>query len=843
MNPLNLRIGVVPSIQSHVSLSRSLKDEIQLKFMESMTLGQALEHQFDTPALFCTYYIEGEEKIPRLSKPCERLVQTKGKDIWISMLAVDYDLPKVDGKKAPWESEDGPWDLLAQLSDHPELWPTAFYSTRHGARLVYALSRALSPHDAEKAYGKLLSRLREVGIEGDENTRDWTRLFALPFITKDDGTKLWEDPTIFVETYPDRLLNPDLLIERQAAPFVPCIVDGDKPDAKQVERILWRESAQSPFHKRAKELLKNNSFAAYLFDGSAADFRSGERDSKINTMAWTVVRTLFGKKGMEEIGPEHAYAVMHRGIAQMSPDEDEPNKDWTDVLWEKTCRIWEAAVDKAELERRTDEEIENEVLAGWRKAQIEEGLSVQGLLAQTGMKDERALLKRNLIVIAGRDNYLLGPRGVYSSYPVPIAGLHGAIEMMGLGRLYGLERFGERVSETDLRREHGVPVQEVVGRLGQKGAALSGLDSEHRTLYVPTYYRRDIEPAYVREVEEWLQVFAGERFDRLADWIAHSQDVPRPICALSLTGPPGAGKSFLAELLGAMFGPGQKNNETVFGQFNFRLKDNPVIHIDEGLENLKGRHIDAKFREFVTGGNLMLSQKNVDDRSYEVYPRVIISANNLDALHHIVASRDLDDDSHAALVERILHLEIDGKARRLVERKRTENWIRGDKLALRHFAWLYENRSIPSKYEGAGRFVVEGDRRSEMLEGTRFNSPLIEAVMRVLIRAIEAVGSVANAPEIDDDGMVMCSASAVSQLMSQQQADFYNLPRSPKGVAKALKRLSNNKSVKHPTRRWLVPLEFLLNYAIETGAKCDRLQQAFKEAHGERALQTFMHEL
>jgi hypothetical protein len=289
--------------------------------------------------------------------------------------------------------------------------------------------------------------------------------------------------------------------------------------------------------------------------------------------------------------------------------------------------------------------------------------------------------------------------------------------------------------------------------------------------------------------------------------------------------------------MGAMFGPGMKNGAQIFGQWNFRLRDNPVIHLDEDLGELQGiKNIDARFREFVTGGNFTLSQRNVDERSYEVYPRVILAANDLEALRHIMASRDLADASHYALAERLLHIEVDEDAKHLVTRNVTENWIKDECLALRHFAWLYENRAIPSEWAGIGRFLVEGDRKSEVLQESRFSSPVIEAVQRALVKIVESNGNLSAGAEVKGT-VVKASATRISELMNMQSHDFYAVTKSPKAIGAALRKLANNLSTRHPVRLWHVPIEILLRYAIETGAPCDRLRKLYTEAHSPAALQ------
>lgn len=831
MDPLKLRVSVFPHTKL-MSMGRCVKDGLPVNFGDASTWGEALTKHYPTPALAVGYSVVGEPRTPRLAKRDERQIAKMGGEVLVHTLMIDYDLPKVDGQKVPWTDPDAAWDVLAKLTDSPGLWPTAFYTTKHGARLVYVLSHMLSPQDSEHVYKNLIDELRKLGIESDENTKDWTRMFVLPYVTKDDGEKLWENETIWVETFPDHTLNPDLLMGQAAREFEPCIIDSYKPDARRCDILLRKDGKATAMHRIAKKKLDSNDFLVYLFDnGATCDFPAGERDTRINAMAWSVVRGLYGKKGLQEMGPEFPYAVMRHGVSQMPRDEDDPDKDWTDTLWEKTCRIWESMVDEAEMERLDVAELEEEVLVGFKKQLMRDNANIRELMVRYDIETEVGFMKRHMILQSKGEIYMLGRDGFYQTRPVHPMGMHGQAESQGLGSLYGLLQFGERVSEVDLRREYGITVHQIEGRLGLDRGQIAGLGTECVRLQIPTYYVRPLEPLFVPQVDQWLKALAGDYYERLTDWIGHAQQVDRPICALSLTGGPGAGKTFLAELMGERFGPGGKNAEQVFGKWNIGLRDNPVINLDE---HITGPSIDGKFREYVTGGNLMLSQRNVDERSYEVYPRVIVTANNLEALTHIVASRDLDDESHRALVERILHIQVDEEAKEMVRREETENWIRGDRLALRHFAWLYENRAQPSQWQGSGRFLVEGEQHSEVLQEARFNSPMVEAVMDLLVSLIESPGNSGDDINIRED-LIHCSATKLAQVMKAKNAEYYHLTKSAKGIGAALRKLSIAHT-SNPVRIWHVPVEPILRHAMSVGAKCPRLREIYETHHGEEAI-------
>lgn len=69
----------------------------------------------------------------------------------------------------------------------------AFYATKHGARFLHALSKAVPSDEWRAWYLGLLDVYRDVGLVCDRSCADPTRLFAAPKITRDDGSKSWED--------------------------------------------------------------------------------------------------------------------------------------------------------------------------------------------------------------------------------------------------------------------------------------------------------------------------------------------------------------------------------------------------------------------------------------------------------------------------------------------------------------------------------------------------------------------------------------------------------------------------------------------------------------------------
>src|SRR5690606_20552119 len=124
--------------------------------------------------------------------------------------------------------------------------------------------------------------------------------------------------------------------------------------------------------------------------------------------------------------------------------------------------------------------------------------------------------------------------------------------------------------------------------------------------------------------------------------------------------------------------------------------------------------------------------------------RVIVSANNLDALH-------LDDvrtaDDEEAIGERVLMISIPRSSPRTSlagdylesfgRRSRTLGWVSvprtGEPGALtRHLAWLVEHRKV----QRGSRFAVHGEA-GEWMRGAGLRAGLAQDVLIALIHAIE----------------------------------------------------------------------------------------------------------
>jgi len=557
--------------------------------MESVPLSEALERHWDTEAALVTYYSPNDETIPRLKKPALKGLRAAGAEVLISCLVLDYDRHDDKGK-LPWRDRDEAEGAIGEIFQAQVPVPTAYYTTKHGLRLIYELEEPLTPEQSEQAYQNLLKVFDDAGIEMDRKTKDWTHIFFLPNITK-NGENLWDLDYIYHEET-GLTLDGSRLLDTAVLPVQELTLDGDQPDSATADALLvvpGGRGKMTAFMKQAKALLGKGADSPWLFEHQPLPYPQGERNDGIWKLVGRVMFRLWGK--IEGLTPEQCYALLRPSVALIDPATCE--KDPCVELWSQVRRTWENKHQQVEVERVVFEEAQAKMVVGFREQCLKSGTSLEDLAYAVSMS-EVDYMRQHLIIKADKGVYLMTGDGTYLPKSLALSGIMGVINTMGLNQVYDVNgRDGELRSEPELLRMRGRAVAEMKGELGLSHPELRDIGKDTMHMAMPLHYlRTDLKPMFVAEVDRYLKLFAGENYERLVDWIGHALDVRSPVCALSVSGPSGAGKSFLGEILGASFGPGDKNDDEVLTtNFNLGLRDNPVVHVDEGLST--ANHVDA----------------------------------------------------------------------------------------------------------------------------------------------------------------------------------------------------------------------------------------------------------
>ncbi len=260
----------------------------------------------------------------------------------------------------------------------------------------------------------------------------------------------------------------------------------------------------------------------------------------------------------------------------------------------------------------------------------------------------------------------------------------------------------------ELVADYGAPVRRVVVRLGAEASTYDGATGtliEAAAPLVPVTAEHD--PA----VDRWLRLLGGDDPERWLDWLATVTRTDAPTAAVYLRSEPSTGKGMLAIALARLWGASAPCAYVdAIGDFNSGLLTCPLVHLDEGIPAARGLSINssAAFRSLVSESSRRLARKFQDVAVLEGCPRVLVTANNDDAL----ALRDrMSADDVAAVAERILYLRAAPETAAYLEgiggREVTVEWVGapGTVGAIgRHVAWLAEHRPV----RFGPRFLVHG---------------------------------------------------------------------------------------------------------------------------------------
>jgi hypothetical protein len=154
------------------------------KFLDEHDIEYAFKKRWKTDAHFISYQTGG----PRYRKPYAELHR-----VTTQLLVFDLDNPN----HKPWKTQEQVIEWFDQVVKQiPNFY--CIYTTRAGGRLILKLSEPMDVRRAEVAHKMLCSEFVHLNIGIDTKCSDWTRLMRLPFVQREDGDKLWDNPFIDV---------------------------------------------------------------------------------------------------------------------------------------------------------------------------------------------------------------------------------------------------------------------------------------------------------------------------------------------------------------------------------------------------------------------------------------------------------------------------------------------------------------------------------------------------------------------------------------------------------------------------------------------------------------------
>lgn len=841
--------------------------------LESLPLVEALERVWETDAHLLMYHAvdqHGQPAYMRVNKRSPALGQIRkmGADLRVSVVVFDYDLPKSGGVKQRWASPTEVDAFLFKLEKAcatglPE--PTVVYTTTHGARLVFDLTESVSPEHAEALMRWIFLRARERLIELDESCKDWSRLFRLPRVTREDTHQAQHEDPCFVLLIGDAKLDPKTIdVQAEAPPAyaatVPIASSGDEPDQDECREIM-----SSAWTKTAKIWLAGRDSYAVAFAHAAIDAKKG-RDNEIMRLMGQAAGMLYGRQGAS---PEALFALFSEALDQLEPDAQTP--DWRVKAWDIARRVWAAEASrhaaKAEVKGEAVREAKFEV---WPTL-LETMKSAYPRVAQMTADDEAArdFIRGRAIAGAAKGGlFLLQRDGSYADTPVTHDLLQAAIRHAGMDEVLATKEMrGKEMkprSAQSLLDQYAIVVDRVEATPNTPHTRIVQRGSQRALVLKCHKLRKDLEPKRDADVEAWLVELGGEHHTDLTSWLSHSLEVGRAICGLLLVGASSGGKNMLVQGLAECFeDPHANSGDKATSKFNSGLTRNPVVHFEEGIPRGTdlGRAPDELLRALISGGDLELEPKGLATIHALIYPRVLISSNNIEIMSQICGRRDLTEDDLAAIGQRLLYIPVRERVSKWLREKGnydfTRGWVAGDaenhyKLA-RHILWLHKNRKKSTT--GDNRLLVEGSRDSRLMREYSTRTPVSRAVLRSLVQMMESPGNVRDGSRgvvIFDGEMYVIPSAIVDWYERCLQTNMRNVDVNPKTVGKVLRLVSLTKgepevrivpgqpegAARH--RWWQIDLRAVLRESIAAGYTRTRLEEEFLKKHSKDELEYLM---
>lgn len=838
---------------------------------EALHIEDAMATEWETDAHFVGYVAtdaEGNEAPLRINKRKSRfvpeLIQDGGK-VLVRLLSFDHDLHD-EGKREKRSWSGGELEeFVRELEEgSAPFTPTYWYSTKHGSRFVYVLSESVGPEEAEALARGMRRDFAAAGIEMDGACCDWTRLMRLPKTIRGDTETAWyKESSNFMYLQFGGMLDPSRVVpgerrETQAYSAV-TMQFGEKPDESECHDLLYEPGKSgdkmTAWHKRAKKQLNGSDAYPACFEHVAIDDillakkGYGGRNEALLKMIGSMCGLLIA---FDDTTEEHVYALMRETLEQLTVDCPE-QEDWTETGWDLICRMWEGEVGQLAAKRQVRKEQEEkadkekgEIIVQMRQSDREE--------IPTDEEEASLWLQQRMIASDGTLHRLMKGDGTYTINGVPSLILLAAIRDLGVDHLIRTHEFVGNTVKTrtaaDVLTDHCIPITRTLATACEDTSYIQGPPGD-RQLVMPIHQLDlTLEPEFNEDIDKWLQAFFGERYADGVNWLANCLKVQRPICALNLHGASGAGKGMLVLGLQECFRVKKANDGKVLGRFNIGLADSPIVCFDEGLPGTMPGcpSVDQTFRVLTAGGNMPLEGKGKDIIHGTLYPRLIFTSNDLDIIQGIVGNRDLNDDDVAAIESRLMSIKVPQAATNLLvahgQFAHTKEWVgqRSQHLLAKHILSL---NLAQETVKGMGRFLVEGDRGSKMMEGMRLRTEAAQVMIRLLVELIEAHQTGQRTWCLKDQGRVWTTPSAMVEYCESKNIQGMRL--GVKTAGKVLRQIGTQAKGWHspfkgaPKAKWYeIDLGVVIHEALAMGRTCEGTMRLYQERFGEDALGTLL---
>lgn len=748
--------------------------------LDMMSLHDAMHRRHRTDKYFTCYTLEGLDEWPRMAKQALKSFE-ECVPVTTSCFAFDWDTPG----HSPWTEEliEDFFDKFFAIEDeHLSSWRYV-YTSRHGARIVYTLPVSVPVLDGEQYIATLFLKFKKAGFEMDSACKDWTRLFRCPHVVR-DGVKTETEPFYYFEEQ-DAVL-PIASLKKTTTKVVPTLrnqsTDGiGQPGHEDIDEYLYDKNhrgqrVQSAFYKDAKMFLKKVPCYDALFKANIPLAGQGERNDVLMKSLGVVIPIVIQR--VSYATPRHIYALFYGPVTAMEQDQD-----WLGHLWNAIMTVW--PVEAQKYNKIQQEEADKADKANSIKDDMAEGM--KSWCEHPEFLDEETqeeFVDRHMLANHTRYFFPMNKDGSYSTFPVAKEQLISRIRTTHLKNIIQTQEWGnlgrlQDIPATSIQNRYATPVNDIilVPQLEVNGF-IEDIDGHNPTLKLPMYRRNPkIKGEWNDQVDEWLAMLFGTHYEACTNWIANALAFEEgPICALSLTTPPGVGKKLLTEgLAECLEKPLCATGKDAVGTFNGALSRTPFLNINEEWPK-RGKDSNQELFKMLTAGDKLPVEEKFKPVMHITNPmRMILTANNHDMIRTLL-DKDMTLHDREAIGQRLLHFDLTGDAAAYLEERggnaftgrKGRRWIAGvvdesNYLVAKHFMWFYENRTVP--VDGfTGRYLVDGNcsQGSDFMRNQIAQKDTTSAVGSAIINIIEQGGRKPNYI-LEPDGRIFLTINAIQE--------------------------------------------------------------------------------
>ncbi len=782
---------------------------------------RTLEYLLSEPSKYYTHFTcyrlqddDGPlDRAPRMTKDLIGQVREAGAETVAWGVAIDWDLkdhPPLRSKdKVSWDSltDEQKAEAVSVIDTATEKldelgcpW-NVYYTTQNGARFIHVLPEEVP---AGRRYERLALKVRDLyrkaGLNVDEACKDWTRLFAAPNCTMEDGTKTWETDWLQLEEQWDEFYIPDdedLNVEPEPIIKVKHL-DVERPDPDAAQSLLealdertgkWKltEAAKAAKRQLLQDPVAGCADSIYNFTPLATE---GGRHTTLLGSVGEVISRIYG---FPWATPELVYGLLYRPAIDLGKDGD--GTPFLDKLWEMTTSIWakeeaKAAARKvvaeeiiAEREAPPPVEVINKFTSGVRRW-LQQAEGKTDAEAEAIVRDQQL----GILFDQARDRcHVLLPSGYYETHHCTQANLRQVITERGMKWLvpvvFSKENDRGDIIEVALKPE---TIREKSGRsfafsefTMECGGSHLMIDESGMGIFkhVP-FWRRDDIPSRKHDCcFKWLELLTNnprEFLQALGCFLAIEHG---PTAAISLVGPKRTGKTLLGIGLGECFNtqrvvPG----DVLVAKHNEAMAWSPIVHVEEGIsKGSSGIDFSHVFRRIVTGGAFTVEPKGSAMLRMVGAHRIIMTANNFDIISSLSGGQARTTDDWEAIQERIAHFDAQEAAAEYLafgDGKRrgfdwTASWVgpNSDFELAQTLKWIYENelewQDGKPKRSGA-RMLFENLGSIEFMKDLEVEADGIPEIVKAINKALNRRSD--KAPAATQDGRIYVMTEKIVQM-------------------------------------------------------------------------------